>query len=103
MYYSSKIAKARPHSAVWSEYTSVQSSGPCNIHHFRPVVPGAAVGAMATPDFGRSVNPISTGGGGGIFCPHIFRPSDIPDNDIHRVFAASPAPVTEANLNWRRL
>ena len=29
----------------------------------RPVVPGGAGGAMATPDFGRSVNPISTKGG----------------------------------------
>ena len=26
----------------------------------RPVVPGGAGGAMAPPDFGRSVNPIST-------------------------------------------
>ena len=30
--------------------------------HFRPVVPGGAGGAMAPPDFGRSVNPISTKG-----------------------------------------
>ena len=29
----------------------------------RPVVPGGAGGAMAPPDFGRSVNPISTKGG----------------------------------------
>ena len=29
----------------------------------RPVVPGGAGGAMAPPDFGRSVNPISTMGG----------------------------------------
>ena len=28
----------------------------------RPVVPGGAGGAMAPPDFGRSVNPISTEG-----------------------------------------
>ena len=28
----------------------------------RPVVPGGARGTMATPDFGRSVNPISTKG-----------------------------------------
>ena len=28
----------------------------------RGVVPGGAWGAMAHPDFGRSVNPISTGG-----------------------------------------
>ena len=30
--------------------------------HVRPVVPGGALGAMAPPDFGRSVNPISTRG-----------------------------------------
>ena len=29
----------------------------------RPVVPGGAAGAMAPPNFGRSVNPISTKGG----------------------------------------
>ena len=28
LYHSSKIAKARPHSAEWPDYTSVQSSGP---------------------------------------------------------------------------
>ena len=28
----------------------------------KPVVPGGAGGAMAPPDFGRSVNPISTKG-----------------------------------------
>ena len=28
--------------------------------HGRTVVPGGARGAMAPPDFGRSVNPIST-------------------------------------------
>ena len=32
----------------------------------RPVVPRGAGGAMALPDFGRSVNPISTKGGGQI-------------------------------------
>ena len=31
--------------------------------YLRPVVPGGAGGAMAPPDFGRSVNPISTKGG----------------------------------------
>ena len=31
--------------------------------YFRSVVPGGAGGAMASPDFGRSVNPISTKGG----------------------------------------
>ena len=30
---------------------------------YRPVVPGCAGCAMAHPDFGRSVNPISTKGG----------------------------------------
>ena len=29
---------------------------------YRPVVPGGAGGAMALPNFGRSVNPISTKG-----------------------------------------
>ena len=33
----------------------------CVVH--RPVVPGGAGGAMAPPNFGRSVNPISTKGG----------------------------------------
>ena len=34
-------------------------------HHtyYRGVVPGGTGGAMAPPDFGRSVNPISTKGG----------------------------------------
>ena len=35
--------------------------------NYRPVVPGGAGGAMAPPDFGRSVNPISTKGG--TLCP----------------------------------
>ena len=50
----------------------------------RPVVPGCAGCAMAHPDFGRSVNPISTRGDK--LCPpnyywhtRIFRPSDVPD------------------------
>ena len=50
----------------------------------RPVVPRCAGCAMAHPDFGRSVNPISTRGDG--LCPpiyywhtQIFRPSDGPD------------------------
>ena len=49
----------------------------------RPVVPGCAGCAMAHPDFGRSVNPISTSGNR--LCPpnyywhtQIFRPSDGP-------------------------
>jgi hypothetical protein len=33
----------------------------------RPVVPGGAGGAMAPPNFGKSVNPISTKGGS--LCP----------------------------------
>ena len=53
-------------------------------NHFdkcRPVVPGCAGCAMAHPDFGRLVNPISTRGDG-LFLPNyywhprIFRPSD---------------------------
>ena len=32
-----------------------------------PVIPGGAMGALAPPHFGRSVNPISTKGG--ILCP----------------------------------
>jgi hypothetical protein len=50
----------------------------------RPVVPGCARCAVAHPDFGRSVNPISKKGDR--LCPpnyywhtQIFRPSDIPD------------------------
>jgi hypothetical protein len=44
----------------------------CNISYYcivffpiknRPVGPGGAGGAMASPEFGRSVNPISTKGG----------------------------------------
>ena len=49
----------------------------------RPVVPGCAGCAMAHPDFGRSVNPISTRGDR--LCPpnyywhnRIFKPSDGP-------------------------
>ena len=39
----------------------------------RPVIPGGAGGApaMAPPDFGRSTNPISTGGGA-IMHPHHY-------------------------------
>ena len=50
----------------------------------RPVVPGCAGCAMAHPDFGSLVNPISTKGDRS--CPpnyywhtRIFRPSDGPD------------------------
>ena len=51
-------------------------------YNCRPVVPGCA---MAHPDFGRSVNPISTRGDR--LCPpnyywhtRIFRPPDSPEN-----------------------
>ena len=54
-----------------------------NGHNNRPVVPGCAGCAMVHPDFGRSVNPISTRGYK--LCPpnyywhtQIFRPSDGP-------------------------
>ena len=54
----------------------------------RPVVPGCAGCAMAHPDFGRSVNPISTSGDR--LCPtnyywhtRIFRPSDGPVYERH--------------------
>ena len=53
--------------------------------NLRPVVPGCAGCAMAHPDFGRSVNAISTRGYR--LCPpnyywhtQIFRPSDGPEN-----------------------
>ena len=37
---------------------------PKDLHQpYRPVIHGGAGGAMAPPDFGRSVNPISTKGG----------------------------------------
>ena len=36
----------------------------------RPVVPGGAGGAMASPDFGRSVNPISTMERGRLYPPN---------------------------------
>ena len=49
---------------------------------FRSVVPGGAGGAMATPDFGRSVNPISTRGTPNYYVlhwhPRILRPYDGP-------------------------
>ena len=52
---------------------------------YRPVVSGCAGCAMAYPDFGRSVNPISNKGDR--LCPpnyywhtRIFRPSDGPAN-----------------------
>ena len=44
------------------KYIVVQSTNIWDIIDIRPVVPGGAGGAMAPPDFGRSVNPISTKG-----------------------------------------
>ena len=58
--------------------------------YIRPVVPGGARGAMAPPDFGRSVDPISTREGVSDYAwhwhpppPSIFRPSYDPDWIIH--------------------
>ena len=50
----------------------------CTSLSSRPVVPGSAGGAMAPPDFGKSVNPISTRGWGGVDYAHqiIVAPSD---------------------------
>ena len=53
-----------------------------NLQHSRGVVPG---GAMAPPDFGRSVNPISTRGdrlcpSNYYWHPRIFRPSNGPED-----------------------
>ena len=39
--------------------------------HSRGVVPGGAVGAIAPPHFGRSLNPISTRGVGGDYAHQI--------------------------------
>ena len=56
----------------------------------RPVISGCAGCAMAHPDFGRSVNPISTRGGDRLCPPNyywhtrIFRPSD--DGPVESVF-----------------
>ena len=62
---------------------SLWKQGPC-ADTVRPVVPGCAEGAMAHPDFSRSVKPISTRGDKS--CPpnyywytRICRPSDGPD------------------------
>ena len=56
----------------------------CGPSIYRGVVPGGAGGAMAPPDFGRSVNPISTRGKrlcppNYYWQPRIFRPSDGPE------------------------
>ena len=59
-----------------------------NVNQGRPVIPGCAGCAMAHPDFGRSINPISTRGDR--LCPpnyywhtRIFRPSDGPVVNIN--------------------
>ena len=59
----------------------------------RPVVPGCAGGAMTHPDFGRSVNPISTMGDR--LCPtsyywhtQIFRLSDGPGHQRKRLLVS---------------
>ena len=59
------------------------------VNKYRPVVPGCAGCAMAHPDFGRSVKPISTRGDR--LCPpnyywhtRIFRPSDGPALTLER-------------------
>ena len=64
----------------------------------RPVVPGCAGHAMAHPDFGRSVNPISTRENR--LCPpnyywhtRIFRPSDGPGSYIPTCFSVSCFPT----------
>ena len=67
---------------VWCNYC-IASSNWC--YKYRGVVPGGAGGAMAPPDFGRSVNPISTRGDrlcppNYYWHPRIFRPSDGPVN-----------------------
>ena len=59
---------------------------------FRGVVRGCAGCAIAHPDFGRSVNPISTRGDrlcppNYYWHPRIFRPSDGPDRYIYRKIA----------------
>ena len=66
-----------------SEYSIIQIQ-------LRPVIPGCAGCAMAHPDFGSSVNPISTRGDK--LCPpnyywhtRIFRPSDGPVQDDYLV------------------
>ena len=52
--------------------------------NFRPVVPRCAGGTMAPPDFGRSVNPISTKGSR--LCP--------PNNTCNPVFSDLPTVLT---------
>ena len=46
---------------AFSEYLNFNTSLLTDFNH-RPVVPGGAWGGMAPPDFGTSVNPISTRG-----------------------------------------
>ena len=57
---------------------------PKDLHQpYRPVIHGGAGGAMAPPDFGRSVNPISISGDrlcppNYYWHPWMYRPSDGP-------------------------
>ena len=48
--------------AFFVEARSIEFDFNSNIVNVRPVFPGGAGDAMAPPDFGRSVNPISTRG-----------------------------------------
>ena len=72
----------------------------------RGVVPGGAGGGMAPPDFGRSVNPISTRRGR--LCPpyyywhpQIFRPSYGPGlEEKTSIKALSGAVYTELLINY---
>ena len=52
---------------------------------FKSVVPGDAGDAMAPPDFGKSVSPISTRGGGGQIMP-------TKNNGIPQIFSPSYGP-----------
>ena len=55
--------------------------------YYRPVVPGCAGGAMAPPNFGRSVNPILIKGGR--LCP--------PNNTGTRKFSDLPTALCNSN------
>ena len=58
-----------------------------NNHTCMGIVPGGAGGAMAPPDFGRLVNPISTRGTdyAHYWHPRIFRPSDGPEYTVGEI------------------
>mgnify|MGYP007086865451 CR=1 FL=1 len=56
------IACAICHLAFFVEARSIEFDFNSNIVNVRPVFPGGAGDAMTPPDFGRSVNPISTKG-----------------------------------------